>query len=208
MTEEPLATDEVADALDALLNADLDLYEDHDHDYRSTDAGDLTKATQDPPEDTNRFSIKKKWKSWKKKAKRSWKKAKKAAEKKWRAIRRGRDWKKLRGISWGKASKAWGRMKRAARKSGKWMRKNLSKRKLRELSKKIRRAARRNRKWFEQRTKFLPKPVRWYARKWYKFSSYSLDGISIRYRIYNQIKDGYNIAANWWNPCGWASMYT
>ena len=212
-------TNEVADALEELLhddpsdNTDVEPPEDLD---RTTHPEDLSRVlTKDNPED--RF-IKKRWKKWKKKAEKKWKKAKraaekkyrrakKAAEKKWRGIRKMRDWRRLRRITWRKASKAWRRMRREARRSGNWMRKNLSKRKLREISRKVRRAARRNRRWFVERTKFLPKPVRWMARRWYKFSSYSIDGLSIQWRIWNQFKDGVNIYVNWWNPCGWYSMY-
>ena len=80
----PLATDEVDDASDELLNedqndADLELSEDYDRTtFLDDGVGDLAKAnsTQGPPESTNRF-FKKKWKSWKKKAKKSWKRARK-----------------------------------------------------------------------------------------------------------------------------------
>lgn len=155
-----------------------------------------------------RRAAEKRWRKAKRAAEEKYRRAKKAAEKKWRGIRKMRDWKKLRRISWRDVSKAWRRIKGAGKRSGEWMKKNFTKEKLKEISKEIRRAARRNRKWFEQKTKFLPKPVRWFARKWYKFSQYSLDGLSIRWRLYRQFVDATMIATMWWNPCGWASIFT
>ena len=230
MTEEPSATDEVAHAFDELLNLNDDLRntdldpskDDDDSTFLKNLPEDLTTTT---PVNSDRF-LKKKWKSWKKKAKKSVKKARKSWKKGYRGVRKSwkrgyrglrKSWKRLyrgsrrslRRISWRGVSKAWGRMRRAAKRTGKWMKRICQRRpcSLKKLSKRIRKLARQNRRWFEQRTRFLPKPVRWLARKWYKFSSYSLDGISMRFRLYQQVKDGFNIAANWWNPCGWASMY-
>ena len=251
MTEEPSATDEVAHAFDELLNLNDDLRNTDlepskdDDDYNAF----LKNLPEDPttttPVNSDRF-FKKKWKSWKKKAKKSVKRARKSWKKGYRGVRKSwkrgyrgvrkswkrgyrgarkswkrgyrglrKSWKRLyrgrrslRRISWRGVSKAWGRMRRAAKQTGKWMKRICQRRptacSLKKLSKRIRKLARQNRRWFEQRTRFLPKPVRWLARKWYKFSSYSLDGISIRFRLYQQFKDGVNIAANWWNPCGWA----
>ena len=45
------------------------------------------------------------------------------------------------------------------------------------------------------------------ARRWLKFSSYSIDGLSIKWRMLRQMQDLVTIGSNWWNPCGWYSMY-
>ena len=116
----PLATDEVDDASDELLNedqndADLELSEDYDRTtFLDDGVGDLAKAnsTQGPPESTNRF-FKKKWKSWKKKAKKSWKRARKPWKKGYRGVRKS--WRRgYRG-----ARKSWKRGYRGVRKSWK-----------------------------------------------------------------------------------------